>query len=425
MFTTKVTRGLLIVVVVVTVVAGVVAAAPADTVATVGPPTTATATATFANATATMSSLVGTANAALQMLGTAYAGTGVALTNSPVPPSATPTPTPSVTPTIAVSGGAGSSGSERACSNIVLGGYSGTIPATPSIPSENSAKICDRSRIAVVVSSSTRFGNRIGDVIEVDLSISTDPTIIIDFTSLNQGVLKLQGRSPLTLALQNPVTISAPRIVNGRNVFQIKVRVQNMLPAPVSFSLDLRYRVATEQAGWKVLTTPDFLLTYSATVDSGTELLSGDVSEAGVRRPWILNVLLLAAALLIGLPFANEVRIWLKRRLPNYVPSAREAAWRVLLPIVGHAERGFDAKDLRAIERALRTFLVQDYVDALAMTRQELAERMMSDTRCDSVIAILTVCDRALYSPDMRSVCIDGDESKQLVARLQTLIPRE
>jgi hypothetical protein len=107
------------------------------------------------------------------------------------------------------------------------------------------------------------------------------------------------------------------------------------------------------------------------------------------------------------------------------VPSASEAAWSDLLPVLPHAERGFEAKDLRTIERALRAFLVHDYAESLSMTRQEFAECMTSDARRDNVIAVLSVCNRVLYGPDMLAICIDGDESRQLVSWLQKLIPRE
>ncbi|CAN5532452.1 hypothetical protein BH10CYA1_BH10CYA1_17600 [soil metagenome] len=337
-------------------------------------------------------------------------------------PTATTVPGATATPsaTMDVNG-------EDVCSTVVLG-KRGVVPnPTPSTPVQSAAKVCDGGNIEVEVSSSSRFGNRIGDVINVDVKITVDPEILLDFTSLSQGVLKLQAKSQLTLALENPVTIVGPELKDGKNVYHIQVRVQNMLPVPASFSLDLRYRIGSDSSGWKVLTTPDYLLTNSITVDSGANMLDGDLSTVPVNQPWPLKPLLFAVFLLIALPLANEIRIWAIRQRPGYVPTATEAAWRMLNPVLNNSQPGFTIGHAQIIELALRRYLVQDYPAMPSMTRQEVAARMAQDARSEKVIRVLSLCDHVLYQVNSEGtlIVIAGDDADELKTLLKQLIPEE
>ncbi len=291
------------------------------------------------------------------------------------------------------------------------------------------SKTCEGGKITIEVSSASSFGNRIGDVIPVNVRIVADSSITIDFTSLMQGILSFRHPSQVKLALEQPVTVNTDTAsMAGKTVYLVQLRLQNFLPIPVTFSMDLHYQVNGQSAAnRKMLTSPDFVLTNSLTADDGQYLLEGDLTEAPVRQPWAMRPLLIVALVLILAPVVYLLRRWYKRSRPSYIPSAVEAAWKVLTPVFAQCKLGFSVNQVSLIEQAVRVYLKEEYVDIHSLTRQEIVKLMDADSRRESVGKILEICDQILYENRTtgESIVMEPTAAIELVHLVQQVVPEE
>ena len=192
--------------------------------------------------------------------------------------------------------------------------------------------------------------------------------------------------------------------------------------------MDLHYQVKGQSAAnRKVLTSPDFVLTNSLTADDGQYLLEGDVSEAPVRQLWAMRPLLIVALILILAPVAYLLRRWYKRSRPSYIPTAVEAAWKVLTPVFAQSKLGFSVNQVSLIEQAVRVYLKEQYVDIHSLTRQEIVKLMDADSRRDSVGKILEICDQILYESRAigESIVMESTAAIELVHLVRQVVPEE
>lgn len=387
-----------------------------------GAPSTVSATPT-PGPTTTSAVIVIAATASSASVGSAASTTSAMPTSTSTATateSATPTSTSSATATATLDAKA-----QNACS--VVDGAPRQTPDAAAGLEDIVSKQCEYGKIKVEVSSPHRFGNRIGDVIPVTVIIVTDSTISIDFTSLSQGILKFEERSQFKLALEQPFMVRTASNSNSEKIVHtILLRVQNFLPTPVDFSLDLRYQVKGSAAR-KVLTSPGLPLSGSLTVDGGKTVLDGDLNDVPVREPWPIMPLRVIALILITSPLSYELWKWYRRSRPGYVPSAIEAAWSILNPIFVASKDGFTIEQVSRIEDVVRSYLATDYAESNSLTRQEILDRMNGDSRSESIGKILQICDQILYARNEGGPveAMGVVQSMELMRLVKQVIPEE
>ncbi len=299
-----------------------------------------------------------------------------------------------------------------------------TPSPTPVPPPVNPVeKNCNNGRVRVLVGNQQQFANHIGDVVEINVWIWLDPSTTIDFQSLQSGVLKFDGTRAFQLAADRPVQIFT-RPDDGLTLYTLVLRVQTFVPRQtVPFSLDLRYATGladdTNSPDWQVLTTPDYLVTTSRTLDNGTQMQEGNMQQA--QSHTLLLVPLLGLGLLSSWAFValSYLREWLNR--PGRARTARidpyAAAWETFeRHFAASNPNGFDKEDMRRIGECLHVFL-----HTKSCTRTEVEQAYHDDPRLPSISAALIVFDQFLYHPCAPSR-LAPDEQARLVALLREIV---
>jgi len=291
--------------------------------------------------------------------------------------------------------------------------------STPK-PENPVGKSCENGRIKIRVGSPQEFGHRIGDVVSIRIQILTDDKVMIDFTSLKQRVLGFQG-SDFVLARDNPVTVKVMQ-KEHQVLYVIDLNVQTFVNKEpgVVFNLDLRY--ATGLAGdsktpnWQVLTTPDFFVTRSNTVDNGENLLEGDLDPQASPTPWPMWPLLVGGFFLVLLWPGVVVVRYLNRLRPGRKIPANELAWRKFDKALSDAnEFGWDVRHYKQIASAVRV-----YLGVAPHTRLEVLDRLSAHPQIELIKSALTKCDRVLYE----HATLSADETRELVREIKTLVPK-
>ncbi len=279
---------------------------------------------------------------------------------------------------------------------------------------------CENGRIKMRVGNPQEFGNRIGDVVPVRIMILTDDGVLIDFSSLKQRTLGFQG-SDFVLARDNPVTVKMMK-KDHQVLYVIDLNVQTFVNKDpgVVFNLDLRY--ATGLAGdsktpdWKVLTTPDFFVTRSNTVDNGDSALEGSLDAVASPAPWPMWPLLTVGFFLIFLWPGVVVVRYLNRLRPGRKIPANETAWKKFDKALNDAnEFGWDVRHFKQIASALRV-----YLGVAPHTRLEVLDRLSGHPQLETIKSALTKCDRVLYEHETLS----AEETRELVREIKTLVPK-
>ncbi len=316
-------------------------------------------------------------------------------------------------------------------SGYPVDGFDYTPPATPIEPKpENPVqKACQEGKVQVLVGNKQEFGNRIGAIIEVRVLLLVDNDVALDFNSLQHGILKLDGTDVFHLALDNGVNIAREQR-QGKVLYTIDLRVQTFVPAPsVPFSLDLKYSTSfvegTFHREWQVLTTPDFLVTTSNTVDNGEQLLEGTMVPAPVVTPWLTRVLTDAGwTLLLSWPIV-ALLLWLIRKRPGRKIPANEAAWAVFTEVIADGNQsGYKERHCRALADALK-----GYLGVATRSREEISDILKDDPRLSTIISALKKLDTALYDGTRQDSLAEQDllskkESAELLAQIEELVPK-
>ncbi len=205
-------------------------------------------------------------------------------------------------------------------------------------------------------------------------------------------------------------------------LYTIDLRVQTFVPQPsVPFNVDLRYAVAVVEGtltpDWKVLTTPNYMVTTSNTRDLGKKLLQGNMQPVLVATPLAVQVLFgTGATLLLIWPVLSLLR-WLNRKRPGYVPSANEAAWTTFRQVIREGNQGgFEQRHFRQLSGALK-----GYLGVGTRTRQEISELLKHNPAISTILSALQKCDRALYAG---ADLLDKDELTELIAQLEEIVPK-
>ncbi len=367
-------------------------------------------------------------------------------TPAPVAPAAQPVATPAATP--ADDSAVPAPAQEKAatpdlCSAVHVTAATAIASSGPGFPDEGfdvdatqpSAdepqpanpvqKVCENGRIKIQVGAKREFGHRIGDVAEVRVLIVTDANVLIDFRSLTQAHALAYGGSDVVLAKDNPISLR--RVVQGEHViYLLELRLQTfVIKAPgVQFSLDLRYATdmvaATKTPDWKVLSTPSFLITRSNTVDNGTELDEGDLSNQNARTPWIMWPALVGGFFLLmlwpGLLIVNRLNILRpKRKIP-----VNEIAWRKLDRTLADArEFGWQQYHYKQVAASVRIGLGYQ-----PQTRLEILDRVRNNPelapKYAQISSVLSMLDDVLYNERV----LTRAETESLIRQLPEILKR-
>ncbi|HEY9774575.1 MAG TPA: hypothetical protein V6C81_12300 [Planktothrix sp.] len=290
---------------------------------------------------------------------------------------------------------------------------------TPT-PANPVMKTCEAGRIKMMVGATREFGNRIGDKVNIQIRILTDDGVLIDWTSLKQKVLGFDG-SDFVLAADDSVTVQSAK-KDHQVLYVINMTVQTFVPKDpgTTFNLDLRYATGlaadSKTPDWQVLTTPDFFVTRSATVDNGSDLQEGSVDAAQSGTPWLMWPVLVAGFFLLFLWPGYAVVRYLNRIRPGRVVPANEIAWRKLDKTFADAkEFGWETRHYKAVASALRV-----YLGVAPNTRLEILDRLADHKQIETIKSALTKCDRVLYGQERLS----GEETRELVRQINALVPR-
>jgi hypothetical protein len=305
--------------------------------------------------------------------------------------------------------------------------YTPPTPAADPKPVNPVTKSCEDGKIQIMVGNKQQFGNRIGAIVQVRVLLLVQDGVTIDFGTLQRDILKFDGTDRFHLALDNPVTISQEQ-KNGKTLYTVDLRVQTFVPKPsVPFSIDLRYATsvvaATGKPDWRVLSTPDFMVTTSNTLDNGEDLLEGNMQPAVVALPWATRSLIYGGAGLIALWPLVALMIWLARKRPGRKVPPHEVAWKTFDKVFKDGEaRGFGEVQYRLIVDALK-----GYLGAGTRTREEISEMVKDSPKHDLIVSALKKCDNALYIAKQGgtgSDLLSEAEVAELIAQIKQIVPQ-
>lgn len=284
-------------------------------------------------------------------------------------------------------------------------------------------KVLDGGKVQIIMGNDRHFGHRIGDHIPVTVLIATAKDVKLDFTSLEQGKLSFEGSD---FELAGPVTVKS-QVQNDMVVYRIDLTLQTWVPKPnVVFNLDLRYATELTPDGktpnWQKLTTPDFVVTRSATADNGEELLEGDLDAKQSAQPWATYPLLVTGIFLVLLWPGLVLVKWLNRVRPRKVLPPKAAAWRVLTPVLKDArDNGYNEEHYKKILMALRRYLeATKGVPVEPSTFLEIQDRLENDPDLADIESALTKCERVIYAGET----LEDADNRELVKEIERLVPR-
>ncbi len=305
--------------------------------------------------------------------------------------------------------------------------YTPPAPAADPKPENPVTKTCEDGKIQIMVGNRQQFGNRIGGIVEVRILLLVSAGVDIDFASLQRGILNFDGTDRFHLAKDNPVTIAQEK-KNGKTLYTIDLRVQTFVPKPsVVFNIDLRYATslvaATQKPDWKVLTTPNFMVTTSNTLDNGEDLNQGNMQPAVVALPWATRTLIYAGAVLVLLWPSLALIIWLLRRRPGRKIPPHELAWTTFTKVFQDGDAGgYRETHFRHLVDALK-----GYLGAGTRIREEISEMFKDHPKHDLIVSALKKCDMALYIASHngtgRDLLTDA-EIAELVAQIKEIVPQ-
>ncbi|MDR3616438.1 MAG: hypothetical protein P4L53_22955 [Candidatus Obscuribacterales bacterium] len=298
--------------------------------------------------------------------------------------------------------------------------------ATTLVPKNPMPKTCEHGRVSMQVMMDQPFANRIGALLSIQVLIKADAGILIDFGSLRQNVLSFSG-SDFQVVKDMDIELKAQPANKEKTVFIYKI----VLPVQtfktdkdIAFNLDLKYAVDvppnTKQPNWKVLTTPDFVVTTSNTADNGNQLQEGNVDKATVRSPWAMWFLVPAAVFFIFWPSVKRFVFWLNRVRPGRKIPAEEVAWKVFRKVFN------DAKDygrmspefVKKIEAALRVYIVQE-----SATLEEIKFRMKGNPQLDTIIRVIGNLQAVHWARTDRPFNLSERALDDLYADLKKIVP--
>lgn len=264
----------------------------------------------------------------------------------------------------------------------------------------------------IEVGNRRSFAYRLGDKVPITVQIDAPAYAMFDFSSLKKGTIAFDG-SDFELAAE-PVIIG-PSVEGDRAMWRIDLLVQTFVPKyGVPFVLDLRYAVKMSGDGktpdWNVLSTPEFIVTTSRTLDNGRNIKHGDLSEvAPARAALALPAIGVGLLLVLWYP-AVRLAAWLNRTRPGRVPSREEVAWLELDRLFARGSSWYEDERAPGIISAT----VRGYFDFGSLTTKEIGAAQRDNPQLAQLMELLTGLDKILYGGQK----LEGGESAEQIRKL-------
>ncbi|GEM_PF-1905400 len=297
-------------------------------------------------------------------------------------------------------------------------GYTPPPPPDP-VPQNPVEQSYENGKIVVIVGADRHFGYRIGDRVRLSIIVVADQDVKLDFTAISKGVYGLSGSDFETAS---PAVIQVLGKKDGKIAYRIDLTLRSFVVVKdeIVFNADFLYATDTAPDGktpnWKRLTTPDFVVSRSATADNGQNLYEGDTSQKPLPISWFTYPLLLAGFMLLLVWPAVIVIRWLNRVRPRRKIPANELAWATFDRVIKDGkQKGFTVKHYKQIAAALRTYLGVE-----SLTAAEIALKLKDHKDLDAIMSALDKFDSVLYDKGF----LTDKELRQLTAELKALVPR-
>ena len=305
----------------------------------------------------------------------------------------------------------------------------------PALPANPALKSCEGGRIQMRVEAPRHFGHRLMDPVRVTVLLAVEQSVVVDMQSLARGTITFNGQEfDLVPAHvlgpgQSPVSVEMMRLRDGRNLIKIELMVQSTVPPSAApylvFRLDLRYAMgnvrdaqgnATASPDWRVLSTPAFAFTLSATAVSGDRFRENDGAPVEQVVPWPTYSLLFLGLILVLIgPGVFALKL-LERMRPERKVSREEVAWRSLDRAFADARRyGFSPGHSRAIASAIRR-----YLGAQSATFSELRSHLGSHPHIEEIVRVVGNCEEVLYT----GKSLQRDEIDAMMRDVAMFLPR-
>jgi hypothetical protein len=316
-----------------------------------------------------------------------------------------------ITATPNYSGYSGYSGSNGPPYDYDGGPYYTPTPmptATPLPQPENPVnKSCEFGKVLIAVTSDRHGTYRIGDVVVVDIYISTSPEVQLNFDNLTRDDALVFENSDFELVTAATVESTT---TGNRNAHHIQLRVRSFSTKPILWvSADMLYatEVVNNAPGWKRLTTPPLQITTTPTLDHSQSPLEGDIKQRFSGGTWLANLLIISggslSVLALLLLSISAFRQWLAR--PRRV-NAAEITWSHLDTVLNHGKQaGFTRKDYAHIARILRAWL-----DREPATLREIQIVNQGDDRLADIKSALSKLDKIIFAPQGKELTLNPGE---------------
>jgi hypothetical protein len=316
------------------------------------------------------------------------------------------------------------------------GGVDQLSEPSPVIRAKNPAiKKCEGGRILMRVESKRFYGYHLGDELPITIQIVADDGVQLNFDSLNQEILGFNGADFQLIPVRAVSIASRPYPSRPHStLYGIELSVQTFVTKPlVVFNLDLKYALdvppGVKQPNWRILTTPDFVVTNSPVVTTANddELEDGDLSPADYRSSWIQWPLMISGLfMVVWFSFLRRLIIRLNKMRPGRVVPPEERAWSVFNKVFSDARDygEFGSSYLRNVEAALRAYLAQSCkmkIESLSV--KEISSLMEDDPRLPTIVSALNKCESVIYARVDQPVALTEPQVRELYDELQVLVP--
>lgn len=296
-------------------------------------------------------------------------------------------------------------------------------------PANPLTKICEFGAVQIIVHTDRYFTYRIGDRIRLEIDIITDPSVQIDFSTIESRQLLLDVLVTDFEVADTPV-ITTTEMQDGKVRHNIQLTLQTWRMRPLLwFTMELRYATGFESDGltpdWKRLVTPQFQLTTSPTHDHGEEPIVGDFAQGETQQPVAAAPLFIIGFMLVMLAPTILLAVWLSRRRPGRVIPPEEIAWSKLnQAFLAGDSNGYGRKECEAVVSAVLT-----YVDGGAMrsaTPKEVLAYLaqVSHAQAPAIKRVVERLERIIIARAGLELKLERHEVDQLKRDVSAIVPR-
>ena len=285
--------------------------------------------------------------------------------------------------------------------------------------------------------SEPNYGYRIGSRIPIQIDFGVKPGMALNLDNLLFGQFDLAQGSDVEMAKELAPVISPQFDQEGYTWTRVKIWVRTWtMKESVTFNSTFLYAKEILPNGtpnWQKAVTPDFVVTRSFTaVNSSKNLDEGDLSVQSSPHPAPVAPMRMTGLVLGFVPLAFVVwGIFLWANPPRQI-AEHERAWAVFNRVLKSNDpaQGLSYDGTNEVAAALRQYLQvgplatpYEIKQALAGFYAKRANRYELATTGEEAFIVF---EKALYErpEDGAKIALSADETRQLVKRIERLVPR-